>query len=214
MGFPPDFTLAALERDKREGREAEDVRCALIGNSWALPVTTWLMGQLGLVLGLLPLPLSPGQCVERCAGVAGMAASEGGTPLEMAYELLRHVNHTGAELRKNPHTTEHPHVWPRRSLDPRWWRWRVVISHRWATTEDHINKLELRSYLAALRWRARVPSRLQSKLFHLTDSAVRIGVVSRAPVSLEGGEGEVRREPHDDFAFSRVQRSPLPPSRQ
>ena len=180
MGFPPGFTLAALERTKRSGQEAEDARCALIGNSWAVPVTTWLVGQLGLVLGLLPTAPSPGQCVQRCAGVAEMAADEGGTPTDMARELLRHVNHTGAELRKDPHTNEHPHVWPRRSLDPRWWRWRVVVSHRWAATEDHINKLELRSYLAALRWRARIPSRLHSKVFHLTDSAVCIGVVSRA----------------------------------
>ena len=59
----------------------------------------------------------------------------------------------------------------------------MVVSHRWAQTEDHINKLELRSYLAALQWRARLPSRLHSKLFHLTDSAVSIGVVSKARLS-------------------------------
>eukprot|EP00974_Lingulodinium_polyedra_P052977 5091829-Lingulodinium_polyedra.AAC.1 len=79
-----------------------------------------------------------------------------------------------------PDRPEHPNAWPRRSLDPRWWKWRVVISHRWNAREDHINKLEFRSILAALRWRTRSPTRMCCKFFHLTDSAVSMGVVSRA----------------------------------
>ena len=71
-------------------------------------------------------------------------------------------------------------MWPRRSLDARWWRWRVIISHKWSDTGNHINKLELRSLLSAIRWRARAPSRQGKKFFHLTDSAVAMGVVARA----------------------------------
>ena len=83
-------------------------------------------------------------------------------------------------MRKDPQTNEHPNIWPRRSLDPRWWRWRVVVSHKWHSQEEHINKLELRSILSALKWRCRVPSRLACRFFHLSDSAVCLGVVVRA----------------------------------
>ena len=88
------------------------------------------------------------------------------------------MNHTGSELRRDPLSADHPHVWPRRSVDPRWWWWRVIISHPWREGHtDHINKLEARGVLATIRWR---PERLSQKLFHLADSAVSIGILSQA----------------------------------
>ena len=57
-----------------------------------------------------------------------------------------------------------------------------MISAGWKSSAnpDHINKLELRSALSALRWRARKPSRLRTRFFHFMDSQVALGVVSKA----------------------------------
>ena len=180
MGFPAGYTRMACQRGSRGGAEEEMVRCSLVGNAWPIPVVAWLLGQLGFHHGLRPSPLAVLACVEGCSGVAP-ASSAAYDQADLAKELLKHVNHTGSELRRDPLSSDHPHVWPRRSIDPRWWRWRVIISHAWRQGRgDHIDKLEDRSVLASIRWRARRLHRLNQTFFHLTDSAVAIGVLSRA----------------------------------
>jgi len=183
LGYPKGYTEMCGPRSVRSGSQGEFIRCGLLGNGWAVPVVTWLLGQLGWHRGLLPCPLSPQDCLARAGPLqpSAPACAAEASPERLALELLRHVDHTGGELRRNPFSQEVPHVWPRRSVDPRWWRWRVALAHAWPKGEmDHINKLEARSLLASLRWRARDPSRLNCKIFHFTDSAVTMGIVSKA----------------------------------
>ena len=143
----------------------------------ARPGGTWLLGYMGCHHGLLAAPLAVQACVVASSGVLP-ATSAVYDQLDLAKELLKHVKHTGSELRRDPLSSDHPHVWPCRSIDPRWWRWRVIISHPWLSGHaEHINKLEARSVLKAIRWRVRRPDRLNQKFFHLTDSAVVIGIL-------------------------------------
>jgi len=180
MGFPRGYTRMACPRGARGSNEEEIIRCCLVGNSWPVPVVAWLLGHMGHHFGLLAAPPAVQACIVGSSGVLPTASAEY-DQLDLAKALLRHVNHTGSELRRDPLSPDHPHVWPRRSIDPRWWRWRVIISHPWrAGHAEHINKLEARSVLKAIRWRVRRPDRLNQKFFHLTDSAVTIGVLSRA----------------------------------
>ena len=78
-----------------------------------------------------------------------------------------------------------PHRWPRQSVDPRMWRWRVVVQHAWKDAErgEHINKLELRSKLAALKWRLRAASNVYSRGVHLMDSMVSLGLLAHGRTS-------------------------------
>lgn len=46
MGFPVGFTKNCVPKSQRKGKEAEDIRLSLIGNSWSVPVVAWLLGQL------------------------------------------------------------------------------------------------------------------------------------------------------------------------
>jgi hypothetical protein len=97
-------------------------------------------------------------------------------------ELLRRVDHTGGLLRKEPGTDQAPHLFPLKTVRPEWWRWRVVVSTQWskALRQEHINRLELRSVLSAVRWRARSVVRQGKRFFHFSDSMVAIGCLNKA----------------------------------
>lgn len=85
-------------------------------------------------------------------------------------------------MKKAPGSAEVPHVSPMRPLCSGLWRWRILVASQWRqyTAVEHINKLELRSVLTALRWRARQRSRQRQRCLHLLDSMVSIGVINRA----------------------------------
>ena len=106
--------------------------------------------------------------------------SPGSKGAETHLALLKHVNHTGDEIRKDPCTDNHSNIWPRRSLPAAWWRWRPVIQAKWKHQREHINVLELRAILTTLKWKQKKLNAIGSKFFHLVDSAVCMGVVSSA----------------------------------
>ena len=133
-------------------------------------------GATGFHLQLLPRPLTPAQCIGKPFPRPPRDGPD--VSLALARELLRQVNHTGCEIRKDPTVLEHPNIWPRRSIPSKWWRWKEKLSAQWKQPE-HINILELRAVLASLRWRCKT-GHIKCKFFHLLDSAVCMGVVSAA----------------------------------
>ncbi|CAL1147167.1 unnamed protein product [Cladocopium goreaui] len=54
MGFPLGYTSLCLPKNLQKGSHYEDVRHSLIGNSWHVPVVSWLMMQLFGPLCLTP----------------------------------------------------------------------------------------------------------------------------------------------------------------
>ena len=64
------------------------------------------------------------------------------------------------------------------SIDPSRWSWKTVISKRWREKE-HINVLELRAGLLALRWRSRSASFRSVRFVHLMDSQVALAVATK-----------------------------------
>ena len=65
------------------------------------------------------------------------------------------------------------------SLDPKLWLWRTVISSAWKDSAEHINILECRALLLALRWRLRAKTSVGSRFLHLVDSAVVLAAMSK-----------------------------------
>ena len=60
------------------------------------------------------------------------------------------------------------------SIDTRQWSWKIVLSCQWKLEDEHINGLEARARLLALRRRSRSASR-SKRFLRLTDSKVAIG---------------------------------------
>ena len=71
-----------------------------------------------------------------------------------------------------------PLAWPRVSISPDRWLWRVVRRLRFERT-DHINVLELKAVLGTLKWRMRSSRMIWRRYLHMVDSQVTLGVVAK-----------------------------------
>ena len=61
----------------------------------------------------------------------------------------------GSDVRLDLGLPLRPRAWPRAAISPDLWRWRLGHCFVWVTGETpHINVLELRAALAAVRWKA------------------------------------------------------------
>ena len=98
--------------------------------------------------------------------------------------LLARVNHTGSDVRISTGAIMNPKAHPRQSANACWWKWSHVFHCRWQASE-HINRLELRSILLALRWRVQRLGECQCRFIHLTDSYVSMSVMSKGRSSSE-----------------------------
>ena len=67
----------------------------------------------------------------------------------------------------------------RMSLPSKLWRWKTVSGWTWTDRSEHINVLELRATLTAIRWRVERLKQLDLRCLHLVDSLVVLHSLSR-----------------------------------
>ena len=71
----------------------------------------------------------------------------------------------------------------RTSVPARLWRWRVACGWEWKRNQDgsteHINRLELRAVLTAIKWRCVNAKQTQRRFLHLVDNLVSLHVVNK-----------------------------------
>lgn len=67
----------------------------------------------------------------------------------------------------------------RASVPGRLWRWKVVTGWKWRGNKEHINVLEMRAILTAIRWRVEKKRNRRLRFIHLTDSLVCLHSLSR-----------------------------------
>ena len=89
--------------------------------------------------------------------------------------LLQNTMHRGSDVRIVSGVLTRPDLWPRRSIQPSRYHWKVVLSY--GASGDHINVAELKAILAAIRWRTRSAANIASRCIHLSDSQVSISVL-------------------------------------
>ena len=178
---------------KRDPEGYCDQRCSLVGDSfsiysfvifaWAscyihLPSLTYehLASRMGM---------SPGFCAPLdsvCPLRRGLSyGSTRGTPMTVGHltrVLLTRVNHTGSDVRVTTGAVMNPKAYPRQSACADWWHWDHVFSCRWQK-QEHINRLEMRSILLALRWRVEHLGDANVRFIHLTDSYVSMSIISK-----------------------------------
>ena len=96
--------------------------------------------------------------------------------LRIFHSLIRASDYRGSDVRLDAGELLRPHAFPRRSLDPGKWAWYTALAHRF-NDEEHINILELRAALTALKWRTRSARRLRTRFLHMVDSQVALAVL-------------------------------------
>ena len=94
-----------------------------------------------------------------------------------------------------------PSKWPLEAVDPTWWEWKTEVAYR--ATGDHINQLELRAVLSALKWRTRKQGSLHQIGLHLIDSQVCLLALAKGRSTSRPLNGLLRRVGAVKLASSR-----------
>ena len=188
LGFDVGYTAVATKGSSPQ--DASDARAFLLGNSFSVYVVAWatqhILKEAGALSRLLLVQefAHLGQCRETWEQGGSFEEGPGCPDSDEARRLVLHylsrAEKGGSDVRLDCGLPYRPRGWPRSSLDPFVWRWRVVRSMAWPRgTQAHINVRELQAALAALRWRARKAARHSSRWLHLVDSQVVAAIVTK-----------------------------------
>ena len=192
LGFPVGYTVQCLKKSEHGSTAHNDCRLTLLGNTWHVGVVAWLLSQLLLPLGLiLPLTLqelvvrlTPGKC-EHLQSLLLRPPMEHTTqtlpPSRLLVQKLAGLSSLKGEDILLQQATEIPLRYHRlrQSIPGKLWRWRIVSGWRWVGSPEHINVLEARATLTALRWRAQQLKQLDCRCVHLVDSIVVLHSLTR-----------------------------------
>ena len=194
MGFPRDYTLQCLPKRDQGSQFHLDTRLSLIGNSWNVTVVTWILGQLGSILGLNPFftleeivkRSAPGCSVDLSTFLyrpllnARRSPKISGKEIRLVEKLLTLVSMKGEDLllqSSSEDLTKYHRL--RSSIPSKLWKWKTVAGWHWNSKDEHINALECRATLTALRWRLERLGQQKVKFVHLVDSLVVLHCLSR-----------------------------------
>ena len=203
MGFPRGYTYNCLAKANRQGEKWRDERLSLLGNSWCVFVIAWLLSCLGVPRGLCP-DLSVEDLMKHCCPGGG-ARLQGFLlrpfmrhpqhPVhrhedQLARKLTGLVSGKGEDLLLQAQSEDVQRYHRlRMSIPAKLWKWRVICGWRWQGPAEHINVLEMRAVLTALRWRFSKKGWLRTRFLHLVDSQVCLHALARG----RSGSRKLRR---------------------
>ena len=164
------------------------------GNSWNVTVVAWLLSQLGFRLGMNPqysvqslvertapgCPRDLQTCLQRPPMHQPRAKGDRSQELKLVHKLLTLVSIKGEDI--SPQASSEDLVKYQRlraSIPARLWAWKTVASWRWTGAKEHINSLEMRAVLTAMRWRLERHKTIHVRFVHLVDSLVVLHSLSR-----------------------------------
>ena len=198
LGFPRGYTTQCVPKSQQKTIEHDDLRKTLLGNSWSVTVVSWLLAQLGAQLGLIP-PMTVQDCIDATApGAATHMATFLSRPLMrgpnkalrpgneavLAKKLVNLVSIKGEDILLTAQTEDTLRYHRlRASIPANLWKWRTVCGWTWRGPSEHINVLELRAVLCALRWKVVKQKASRQKMIHLTDSLVCLHTLTRGRTS-------------------------------
>ena len=139
----------------------------------------WLANRMGLAPGFrsllrCPAPISRGLQY----GFHTQALTSMLRPHDLNRILLTKVNHTGSDVRISTGDVLNPRAFPRQRAEASWWNWEPVFHCRWGN-QEHINSLELRAIVLAIRYHISRRAAVSTRIFHLTDSYVCMSVIGK-----------------------------------
>ena len=117
---------------------------------------------------------------DQALGPLDAASAVSCGPEDQEDVLLRHLmhfsTHRGGELRQwSLGTLKGSAV--TQGIDIKMWKWKTVIANTWEREGEHINQLEARAYVLALRWRLRSTKGVGTRFLHAVDSLVTMGAM-------------------------------------
>ena len=123
--------------------------------------------------GLIPAPLTV-DFIADPGNFETMKEASSDLELELVRYYLTRQGHRGGSVEWLGERCGASVVIPK-GIDPREWRWRDTISTAWKLEGEHINVLECRAVVLALRQRFRDPVALGSRFFTLWTLAFALG---------------------------------------
>ena len=194
MGFPVGYTRMCVAKNLQKGRDYENHRMTLLGNSWQVGVIAWLLGQLCHRLGLcsqfqpkdIVAALTPGQG-DRLQSI--LLRPPLGPSRHKHYDQSHHTlvrklmgvaSVKGDDLLLQS-GTEHSIRYHRlrASIPGRLWKWKDVAGWTWRHSGDHINVLECRAVYTTIKWWIKKKRVSSARFLHLVDSLVVLHSLSR-----------------------------------
>ena len=199
LGFGWQHTRAAMSASqvKQSPHDFEDARLTLCGDSFSMLSFGWIISQL---CRFWVAPLTPSQVVERFGlapgdGLAsfipaplsrslgyGFFSQHAGDEATLVQYLARHVNHTGSDVSLALGIPMSRKGQNHASLRADWWDWKILFKNRWQFPA-HIDYLEMKIVLQAIKWRARSSDGVNSRWIHLADSMVSNFILSKGRTS-------------------------------
>ena len=185
LGFRRQHTAVAVAKSDRLVRQGrlEDIRCALLGNSFSCPVVALLLGAALCRCGVLPGPVAIEHLVnavsveDQTIAEARLAARGTTEEEELVAQFHRAAIFKGSDVRIDTGALADPRGWPRQPIEAGLWSWRICFGYR--KSGAHINVLELYAVLMALRWRFAHPQAGGRRALHLLDSQVGLAVLAK-----------------------------------
>lgn len=198
MGFPLGYTKMCMGKQDQKGKEFENTRLTLLGNSWCVPVVCWLLKQLFFPLGLCE-QFSPQMLVARLTPGAGSRLQslllrpplgpQRKPPVHdpqgiLVKKLMGIASIKGEDLLLQA-STEHSVRFHRlrASIPAGLWRWRDIAGWAWKGNVEHINCLEMRAVYTTLKWWTKKRRLRSARVLHLVDSLACLHALSRGRTS-------------------------------
>ena len=198
MGYGFNHTQLAYSASeiKRDPIAYEDERASLLGDSFSihsfsivaaamcrrwLPRVSFqhLCDRMGLAPGYrAPIRLKATISRSLQYGTLGLNWSPHVDVESINRELLARVNHTGSDVRIASGQIMNPKAYPRQSVCASWFKWEHLFRRIWKTA-DHINTLEMRAILLALRYHITHLHACNMRVFHITDSYICMSIVGK-----------------------------------
>ena len=207
MGFGASHTEPAMAASKaKQNWDAYEVeRLSLLGDSFAM-ASALIFAVWGTNVYVKPKPyqhyvarlgLAPGLSLHPShtaplSQFPAFGASSSRSRVSLASLFAARCNHTGCDVRISTGQLINPKAYPRQSIDPNSWAWKVVFRHSWKQ-KAHINELELRMIVLSVEWMLRRPATCRRRLLHLTDSYVSMSVISKGRSSSRALNRVLRR---------------------
>ena len=192
LGYPVNYTKQCLKKQLHGSEEHVNCRLTLLGNSWSIPVVTWIISCLVSLLGFCE-PVSLQEIIRRlCPGAPtdlqslllrpplGHSTKTLSCSTTLVRKLAGLTSLKGEDLLLQSHTdvpTRYHRL--RASVPAKLWRWSTVAGWKWEGSSEHINVLELRSVLTTIKWRVEQLKQSKTRFIHLVDSQVVLHALSR-----------------------------------
>ena len=191
MGFDRYHTFQAMPAKERKSDPAgfEVARCALIGNTFHAGVVAWQLSSLLLKWGFLKRMQTVSEIANPALQCNLTTAShdaeiqsqswkdnlEGDAEMMLVRYYMTRQSHRGGDISFLGSHAASRMTLPR-SVNPEEWQWVTSVSTAWQFSGEHINVLEARALLLAVRWRFRRFNAIGCRFLHLIDSRVTMGI--------------------------------------